>query len=129
VSAPDRRPLVEAIRAAAKLAIEATSLRSVARAVDMSPMGLRHFVDGTQPYSATRRKLIAWYAVYQAESGGFSADSVRAALVLLTDGLPESGRDRAAAVLLDEIRKLHVEFGTRPPGWLADLREGLRLDD
>jgi AcrR family transcriptional regulator len=129
MSAPDRRTLVEAVRAAARLAIEATSLRAVARAVDMSPMGLRHFVDGTQPYSATRRKLIAWYAVYQAEAGGFSAESVRAALVLLTDGLPESGRARAAAVLLDEIGKLHAAAGTRPPAWLADLREDPGLDD
>jgi hypothetical protein len=113
---------VEAIREAVKLAIEATSLRAVARAVDMSPMGLKHFVEGTQPYSATRRKLIAWYAVYQAEAGGFSADSVRAGLVLMMDGIPESGRARAAAVLLDDVRKLHAELGTRPPAWLADLR-------
>ena len=129
MSAPDRRSLVEAIRAAAKLAIEATSLRAVARAVDMSPMGLRHFVEGTQPYSATRRKLTAWYAVYQAEAGGFSADSVRAALVLLTDGLPESARARAAGVLLDDIQKLHAELGTRPPAWLAGLRDDPGLSD
>jgi len=122
VAAPDRRPLVEAIRAAVRIAIEATSLRAVARAVDMSPMGLKHFAAGTQPYSATLRKLTAWYAVYQSEAGGFSVDSVRSALVLLTDGLPESGRGRATAVLLDDIHKLHAQFGTRPPAWLAALR-------
>jgi hypothetical protein len=121
VPAPDRRSLVEAIRAAVRIAIEATSLRAVARAVDMSPMGLKHFAAGTQPYSATLRKLTAWYAVYQSEAGGFSVDSVRGALVLLTDGIPESGRTRATAVLLGDIRKLHAEFGTRPPAWLAAL--------
>lgn len=120
--APDRRPLVEAIRAAVRLAIEATSLRAVARAVDMSPMGLKHFAAGTQPYSATLRKLTAWYAVHQAEAGGFSADSVRGALVLLTDGIPEPRRARATAVILDGIAKLHAELGTRPPAWLAILR-------
>jgi len=122
VAAPDRRPLVEAIREAVKLAIEATSLRAVARAVDMSPMGLKHFAAGTQPYSATFRKLTAWYAVHQAEAGGFSVDSVRGALVLLTDGLPESARGRAAAAVLDALLKLHTELRTRPPAWLNTLR-------
>ena len=123
MAAPDRRSLVEAIRAAAKLAIEATSLRAVARAVDMSPMGLKHFVGGTHPYSATLRKLIAWYAVHQAEAGGFSAESVRAALVLLTDGLPEARRPAAAVEVLDVIQRLHVEAGSRPPAWIATLRD------
>jgi len=122
VAAPDRRSLVEAIREAVKLAIEATSLRAVARAVDMSPMGLKHFAAGTQPYSATFRKLTAWYAVHQAEAGGFSVDSVRGALVLLTDGLPESARGRATAAVLDVILKLHGELRTRPPAWLTTLR-------
>ncbi|HVG46356.1 MAG TPA: hypothetical protein VM890_16550 [Longimicrobium sp.] len=120
--APDRRPLVEAIREAVRLEIEATSLRAVARAVDMSPMGLKHFAAGTQPYSATLRKLTAWYAVHQAEAGGFSAESVRGALVLLTDGLPEAARGRVGAAVLDVVLKFHGQLGTRPPGWLTTLR-------
>ena len=122
MSAPDRRSLVEAIRAAVRLAIEATSLRAVARAVGMSPMGLKHFAAGTHPYSATLRKLTAWYAVHQAEAGGFSVDAVRGALVLLTDGLPESARGRAAAAVTDVILKIHQEVGSRPPAWLTTLR-------
>ena len=122
MAAPDRRSLVEAIRAAVRLAVEATSLRSVARDVGMSPMGLKHFAAGTQPYSATFRKLTAWYAVHRAEAGGFSVDAVRSALVLLTDGIPESGRGRANAVILGAVAKLHAELGTRPPAWLAMLR-------
>jgi hypothetical protein len=113
---------VEAIREAVRLAIEATSLRAVARAVDMSPMGLKHFAAGTQPYSATLRKLTAWYAVHQAEAGGFSVDSVRGGLVLMMDGLPEPVRGRASAAVLDAIAKVHAEVGSRPPAWLAALR-------
>jgi hypothetical protein len=94
----------------------------VARAIGMSPMGLKHFVEGTQPYSATFRKLTAWYVVYRAESGGFDADTVRGALVVLTDGIPETRRGHAARVLLGEIAKLHDELGTRPPEWLGTLR-------
>ena len=125
MAAPDRRQLVEAIREAVRLAIEASSLRKVARAVGMSPMGLKHFAAGTKPYSATYRKLLAWHAVYVAEAGGFSVETVRGALEVLTDGLPESGRARAKAVLIDDVSKLHAEFGTRPPAWLAKLRDGV----
>jgi len=113
---------VDSIRDAARLEVEATSLRRVARAIGMSPMGLKHFIEGTQPYSATFRKLTAWYVVYQAGSGGFSAESVRGALTLLTDGLPEARRRHAERVVLDDLAKLHEELGTRPPEWLAMLR-------
>jgi hypothetical protein len=122
VPAPDRRPLVEAIREAVKLAIEASSLRKVARAVGMSPMGLKHFAEGTQPYSATFRKLLAWHAVYLTESGGFSVETVRGALVVMTDGIPESARGRVSAALMDELLRFHRELGSRAPAWLATLR-------
>ncbi|HEX8831800.1 MAG TPA: hypothetical protein VF705_11570, partial [Longimicrobium sp.] len=58
---PDTGVRVEAIREAARLATEASSLRAVARAVGMSPMGLRHFLDGRRPYTVTLRKLTMWY--------------------------------------------------------------------
>lgn len=123
MATPDRRSLVEAIRAAAKLAIEATSLRKVARDVGMSPMGLKHFVAGTQPYSATYRKLLAWYTVYQAEAGGFSVEAARGAMKVMTDGLPEEARAAAAAAVIDVVLAQHAKAGTRPPAWLTALRE------
>lgn len=123
MATPDRRSLVEAIRAAAKLAIEATSLRRVARDVGMSPMGLKHFVAGTQPYSATYRKLIAWHTVHQASSAGeFSVEAARAAMKVLTDGLPEEARGAAVVAVVDAVLAQHDRAGTRPPAWLAALR-------
>ena len=122
MSTPSRRSHVDSIRDAARLAVEATSLRAVARDIGMSPMGLKHFLEGTQPYSATFRKLTAWYVVYQAGSGGFSVESVRGALTVLTDGLPEPRRPHAQRVVLDDLAKLHAELGTRPPEWLTVLR-------
>ena len=52
---------VASLRAEIGLAIESTSLRSVAREVGMSPMGLRNFVAGTTPYPPTWRRLNDWY--------------------------------------------------------------------
>ena len=121
--APDRRSGVDAIREAARLAVEARSLRAVARAIGMSPMGLKHFLSGTRPYRATERKLIAWYMVYQAESSGFPVDAARRSLEVLTEGIPADRRGRAQGGLLHHVRDVHEDLGTRPPGWLRLLLE------
>lgn len=120
---PDRRTPVDAIRQAARLATEATSLRAVARAVGMSPMGLKHFLEGRRPYSATLRKLNVWFVQHSAQQTGFTEAAARAALAILLDGIPDAGRDRAAAMVLDDLWRTHREFGSRPPAWLTALRE------
>jgi hypothetical protein len=124
MSSPDRRVPVEAIRQAARLATEATSLRAVARAVGMSPMGLKHFLDGRRPYSATLRKLNVWFVSHAQDQQGFPEAAARAALALLVDGIPESGRDEAAAAVVDDLWRMHLRFGSRPPAWLTALRGG-----
>ena len=121
-------PPVSAIREAARLAVEAGSLRSVARAIGMSPMGLKHFLEGRRPYSATVRKLNAWYVVHQADSRGFSADAARGALALLLDGVPEPQRARGSALLLDDLRRFHQTVNTRPPDWLEALLAEFRAE-
>ena len=121
---PGRGAPLEAIREAAKVAVEQTSLRAVARGVGMSPMGLRHFLDGRRPYSATLRKLNAWYVDHASSRREHSADSARAALALLLDGVPEGRRAEAGAELLGTLERLHRESGLGPPGWLARLRDG-----
>ena len=123
MSSPDRRVPVEAIRQAARLATEATSLRAVARAVGMSPMGLKHFLDGRRPYSATLRKLNVWFVSHaQEQQLGFPEEAARAALALLVDGIPESGRDEAASAVVEDLWRMHRQFGSRPPAWLTALR-------
>lgn len=56
-----REDPLDEIRAAVAARIEATSLRGAARELQMSPEGLRKFVRGAQPYSATLLRLRAWY--------------------------------------------------------------------
>jgi len=121
---PERRTPIEAIRQAARLATEATSLRAVARAVGMSPMGLKHFLEGRRPYSATLRKLNVWFVAHSVEELGFGEDAARAALAVLLDGIPEEGRDEATRVVLDDLWRSHRHFSSRPPQWLVALRGG-----
>lgn len=120
---PDRGVRLEAIREAARLATEATSLRAVARAVGMSPMGLKHFLDGRNPYTATLRRLTIWFVAHGAE-GGAPEELIRAAMGMLLEGLPESGRPRGRQALLDVVERMHRQAGTQPPAWLAVLRTG-----
>ena len=126
MSPPNFSAPVDAIRDALKLAVEATSLRSVAREVGMSPMGLRNFVSGRSltSYSATVRKLNAWYVTHAATRGVFSSEtSARAAIVLLLEAISEDRRPRVAADLLDWLAERHREIGVPPADWLGKLRE------
>lgn len=117
---PDLSVRVEAIREAVRLAVAETSLRAVARAVGLSPMGLSNFLDGRRPYTATLRKLTAWFIAEGARPGA-REDVIRASLSMLLEGLPEKARDRGVAALLAVVERMHREARTQPPAWLASL--------
>ncbi|HEU0014798.1 MAG TPA: hypothetical protein VFQ45_14020, partial [Longimicrobium sp.] len=51
---------LERLREMVTLRVEATSLRSVARQVGMSPSGLDKFLSGAMPYQKSRRRLFDW---------------------------------------------------------------------
>ncbi|HEU4558075.1 MAG TPA: hypothetical protein VFS20_09505 [Longimicrobium sp.] len=118
---PDGGVRIEAIREAARLATQATSLRAVARQVGLSPMGLRHFLDGRRPYTATLRKLMVWFISHGSQRGA-GEDAIRAAMSLMLEGLPADGRESAAQALLETVEQMHRRAGTRPPAWLPALR-------
>lgn len=117
---------VESLRRAVALAVKANSLRAVARQVGMSAMGLRHFIDGRNPYSATLRKLTAWHVKHAALLESFSPATARSALDVLLEAMPESERDSAALGLLHRLDAIHREKGVPPPGWLAAVMDDLR---
>src|ERR1700741_2084285 len=114
---------VPVIRQAAALAVEATSLRAVARAVGISPMGLRNFLRGREPYSATRRRLTAWFVINADRRPEHPEAAIRASLALLVEGIAEGVRDDAARELLAAVGRIYAERGARPPGWLRALSE------
>ena len=61
MASPKDGASVETLREAARLYVDATSLRHAARDIGMSPTGLRGFIDGADPYVKTTRKLTEWY--------------------------------------------------------------------
>jgi hypothetical protein len=124
---PDAGVRLEAIREAARLATEATSLRAVARAVGMSPMGLRHFLDGRRPYKATLRRLTLWYVAHGLQAGA-GEPVIRAAMSLMLEGLPSAGREAGEQALLAVVEQMHRRAGTQPPAWLSSLRDEDAVD-
>src|SRR5215213_9087765 len=122
MTSPSRIP-VDEIREAARLAVEATSLRSVARAVGLSPMGLKNFLDGRTPYSATRRKLNTWYVVHGDGRPEFGESLARASIAVLLEGISEPQRDDAARRLIGSLEAIYDEKKAHPPAWLARLKD------
>ncbi|HEU0052174.1 MAG TPA: hypothetical protein VFQ39_03310 [Longimicrobium sp.] len=108
---------MDAIRDAARRAVEVESVRRVAAAMDISPAGLRYFLSGGEPYRHTFRKLVAWYARFGRALDGLSPQVTEAALSTLLEGLPDELRDIVRARMADTVRAACVERGLAPPKW------------
>lgn len=115
---------VRVLRQAAREAMERTSSRAVARDVDMSPLGLREFIAGAEPRSATIRKLTAWY-IRQREHGSdapVDAETAEAAIAFLLEHIPAQHRDDVRAALVQLIDSKGRQVGAPEPAWISDLR-------
>ena len=98
-----RSATVRHLREAARASVENTSLRGVAREIGMSPMGLRNFLHGTEPYAPTLRRLRNWYVRYAAlRSGAVHTEDATAALAVLVHDLAPAPRQEAAFTVLPD---------------------------
>jgi len=119
-----RRVRVDTLRAAAFDKVERTSLRGVARQIGVSAPGLRLFLDGAYPRESTLRKIRDWYfSEAAAHADDLSAETARAAVRLLVEGLPESDRAPVIRKLLETLLGAYRRQGTLPPAWLDALRK------
>jgi hypothetical protein len=111
------------LRAAVSTAVERTSLRGVARDVGLSPTGLGKFLNGSQPYPSTRRKLERWFASQAAGHGAGlgSGDALHVVRVLLHD-LPPDAQPAAEERLIAALESVYAGSRLGPPSWLRELR-------
>jgi hypothetical protein len=115
---------VETLREAARLYVDATSLRHAARDIGMSPTGLRGFLDGSDPYVKTTRKVSEWFVrEIQNRNAELSTESAGAALSLLVKHLPPSQRGDTVDGILELLDRRCRETGTALPMWLGELRD------
>jgi len=113
---------IDRLREAVTIRVQATSLRSVARQVGMSPSGLDKFLLGGMPYQKSRRKLFDWlHREYNNLGADLTADGIAAALGSLVRDLPPERRERALDALLDTLRGLYDSHGDMAPAWLGEL--------
>jgi hypothetical protein len=127
--APDLRVPLDAIRREAELARDASSLRSVAREVGITPMGLRAFLrsEGT-PQARTVRKLNTWYALRMATHRPEGEDEARAALTILAGYYSERRRLKVVQRVLDDMEQEFREDGAEVPAWVETLRREVQTD-
>jgi len=120
---PRSSATVRHLREAAVARVENSSLRGVAREIGMSPMGLRNFLHGTEPYAPTLRRLRNWYVKYAAlRSGNVHTEDATAALAVLVHDLAPAPRRQAAATVLDAVGRGYEQSGVAMPEWVAELR-------
>jgi hypothetical protein len=127
--APELYVPLPAIRREAGLARDASSLRAVAREMDITPMGLRAFLlNAGKPQARTVRKLNQWYARRMATRLPEGEDEARAALIILAAYFPE--RERPAAVLehLEAMERRFLANEMAVPAWVAALRAEVQAD-
>lgn len=113
---------VQHMREAVAARAENTSLRDVARAIGMSPAGLKKFLEGAAPYTPTLRRLRRWYVHHGAvQQGTVQIDDALAAIGILAHDLPPHGRRALAARVVDEMGRAYDESGRPRPAWLPEL--------
>jgi hypothetical protein len=109
------------LRRAVRQAVEATSLRGVARELAMSPSGLQKFYEGATPLPLTRRKLERWYAATRAAQPLDAGAAVRI-LRVLGHGLLPGRREAAVHAMLESLARAHSAAAVPHPEWLTELR-------
>ncbi|HZI23037.1 MAG TPA: hypothetical protein VFD76_10985 [Gemmatimonadales bacterium] len=123
---PQRRSFptipVPVLRDAVESAITELSLRGAAKQIGVSPNGLRNFINGSAPRSATRAKFERWLASLDHRS--VPPPTVGHLVRLLTDLSGDLSPQQAvalgrsiSAVLAEAYQARHLA----PPRWVKDL--------
>ena len=115
---------LERLRETVALRVQATSLRTVARQVGMSPAGLEKFLSGETPYSRSRQRLQAWWVREAAKPrSDLTVEGVEVAIGALVRDLPPEHRVEAIRRVVATLRRLYAAEGAAEPPWLAQLVE------
>jgi hypothetical protein len=115
---------LERLRETVAVRVQATSLRTVARQVGMSPAGLEKFLAGETPYSRSRQRLQEWWVREAAKPrSDLTAEGVEVAIGALVRDLPPEHRVEAIRRVVATLRRLYAAEGAPEPPWLAGLVE------
>ena len=118
---PPRQVALETVRLALRAAVDRDGLRPVARAVGMTPTGLlKALDDSTSPRGSTQVTMREWY-VRNARSMGPSESTVREALGLLLEGLPDDAVVEGMHAVAEVLRQTYRSAKLEPPAWIPKV--------
>jgi hypothetical protein len=113
---------VGVLRATVATRAATTSITAVAREVGLTTRGLKLFLDGAEPYSATRQKLERWFVREAAErKDATDADTAVAALSVLAHDLPPAEHDQAIREAARWWGATFDKLGIPRPKWITIL--------
>src|SRR5216117_414065 len=118
---------VELLRDAVGREVARISLRGAAKAISVSPNGLRNFLNGSAPRSATRAKLERWLAEQQHVS---RPPNVGQLVRLLNELAGDLSTQQTAALAGDIAGLLAAAYEARrlsPPRWVQELLRHYRV--
>jgi hypothetical protein len=110
------------LREAVEREIAELSLRAAAKQIGISPNGLRNFINGSVPRSATRAKFERWLASLDHRS--VPPPTVGHLVRLLTDLSADLSPQQTALLGRDISALLAEAYGARrvaPPRWVQEL--------
>jgi hypothetical protein len=115
---------VPTLRNAVERAVKASSLRRVALATGMSPMGLSAFIGGTEPLPSTVEKLTSWYLrTLRERAETTTGATARAALATLLDFLPPKERAELVREFRRTLEARAKAAGVPVPDWVEELQD------
>ena len=115
---------LERLRETVALRVQATSLRTVARQVGMSPDRLERFLAGEMPYSSSRRRLQQWWTRQSSRPRtDVTVEGVEVAIGALVRDLPPEHRVAAIRRVVAALQRVYAEQASEPPEWLERLVE------
>ncbi|HEU0052121.1 MAG TPA: hypothetical protein VFQ39_03045 [Longimicrobium sp.] len=97
-----------------------TSLRRIARELDIAPSNIRKLLNGSVPHGSTRRKVAAWYATYLPRvEREPTREWLETVLGHLVAALPVGRRGGAMDQVRAALAELYRKEGFDVPRWLA----------
>lgn len=115
---------LERLRETVALRVQASSLRTVARQVGMSPVTLERFLAGEVPYTRGRQRLQEWWDREGAKPrSDLTVAGVEVAIGALVRDLPPEHRVEAIRRVVEALGRVYREQGAEPPAWLERLAE------
>jgi hypothetical protein len=114
---------VPVLRRAVRDEVAATSLRTISRQTGMTAAGLQKFIEGGQPYTATRRRLERWYVLHgPGRHQGASGGGALAVLRVLVQDLSPARHRPTLELLVKSIEDAYSSAELPPPRWLLEVR-------